>query len=217
MINIKDFFSGQEILEEVDSQINGKISVIKSFALGTFLQVGGLTQSGGVVHDIWRSTLKRIKKMIKEPQKILILGLGGGSCAKISRKLWPYTQMTGVDFDHKIVELGKKYLDLGSVNSEIVVGDAHEYLKKLLGDKKEFGLIIVDLYVGQELPVVFESDEFLSDVNSSLEQGGVVIFNRLYFGDKRPLVVKFAKKLERYFPKVEYYYPQANVMLICTK
>lgn len=217
MINIKDFFSGQEILEEVDSQINGKITVVKSFALGTFLQVGGLTQSGGVVHDIWRSTLKMVKKMIKEPQNILILGLGGGSCAKISRKLWPYTQITGVDFDNKIVDLGKKYLELESVNSEIVVSDAHDYLKKILGDKKEFSLIIVDLYVGQEMPVVFESDEFLLDVSKTLAQGGFVIFNRLYFGDKRPRVVKFAKKLEKYFSKVEYYYPQANVMLICTK
>ncbi len=217
MINLKKFFSGQEILEEANSPINGKITVVKSLALGTYFQVGGLTQSGGVVFDIWKSTLGKIKKAISEPQNILILGLGGGSCAKISRKIWPYTHITGVDFDSTIVDLGKKYLDLGSVNSEIVVSDAYDFLKKMREKKKEYNLIIVDLYVGQELPVIFESDSFLQDLSKTLTENGAVVFNRLYFGDKRPQVVRFAKKLERDFSNVEYFYPEANVMLICTK
>ena len=87
-MKIKDLLSGVVTLEEADSPINGKISVVKSLGFGTYLQVGNLTQSGGVVSGIWKKTLLKIKTLINEPQNILILGLGGGSCAKISRKLW---------------------------------------------------------------------------------------------------------------------------------
>jgi len=217
MLNLKNILSGSVVVEEVDSPLNGKITVSKSLGLGTYFQVGKLTQSGGVVVDIWRSTLNKIKKTLPDPQNMLILGLGGGSCAKLARKIWPYIHITGVDFDRTIVELGKKYLDLGSTNAEIIVGDACEFVEKTRNEKKDYNLVVVDLYVGTEFPVVFESDVFLVNLKNILAQKGMVVFNRLYFGEKRPLVVKFSKKLERCFSKVEFFYPEANVMLICSK
>lgn len=216
-MKIKDLLSGVVTLEEADSPINGKISVVKSFGYGTYLQVGNLTQSGGVVFGIWKKTLLRIKTLINEPQNILILGLGGGSCAKLSRKLWPYSIITGVDFDKTIVELGVKYLDLGKDSAEIVVSDAFEFVEKAVKDKKVYDLITIDLFVGQEFPVIFESDDFLKNVKSILSDGGIAVFNRLFFNEKRSQSMKFGEKLEKYFSKVEYFYPEANVMLICTK
>jgi spermidine synthase len=217
MVNLKDFLLGQIVVEEVNSPVNGKISVVKSIALGTYFQVGKLTQSGGVVYGIWKSTLNKIKTLAYKPNNVLIIGLGGGSCARILRKLWPQTHITGVDFDETIVDLGKKYLGLSEANADIVVSDAYEYVKSACNEKKEYSLIIVDLYVGQEFPVIFESDGFLENIKKALPQNGIVVFNRLYSGEKRPQAVKFAKKLEKYFTKVEYFYPEANVMLICTK
>jgi len=217
MNKLSSFFTGVKVIEEVDSPLNGRISVIKSIGLGTYFQVGNLTQSGGVVVDIWRMTLNRIKKILPDPQEILILGLGGGSCAKLARKMWPYVHITGVDFDSTIIELGKKYFDLGSTHADIIVGDACKFIEKTSKEKKYYGLVIVDLYVGQEFPVVFESDIFLKNLKNILAQKSIVIFNRLYYGEKRPQVVKFSHKLERYFAKVDLFYPEANVMLICSK
>ena len=39
-----DFSLTNKILEEVESGINGKIKVVKSLGLGTYIQVEGLTQ-----------------------------------------------------------------------------------------------------------------------------------------------------------------------------
>ena len=155
--------------------------------------------------------------MTNDPQSVLILGLGGGSCAVISRKQWPYAIITGVDFDKTIVDLGNKYLNLGKTDAEIVVDDANEFIEKSANDRKEYNLILVDLYVGQEFPVAFETDKFIENVGKSLPTGGVAVFNRLYSGEKRPASMAFGKKLEGYFTKVEYFFPEANVMLICTK
>ena len=56
-----DFLTGSWTVDEVESKVSGKITVIKSFAFGTYLSAGNLTQSGGVVYDVWRSTLKKVK------------------------------------------------------------------------------------------------------------------------------------------------------------
>ena len=56
------FNLGTKVLAKYESPINGKVEVIKSIAWGTYVQVGGLTQSGGVVYDVWKTTLKKIQK-----------------------------------------------------------------------------------------------------------------------------------------------------------
>ena len=116
-----------------------------------------------------------------------------------------------------IVELGVRYLDLGKDSVEIVVSDAFEFVEKAVRNKNVYDLITVDLFVGQEFPVIFESDDFLKNVKSILSDGGIAVFNRLFFNEKRSQSMKFGEKLEKYFSKVEYFYPEANVMLICAK
>ena len=194
---------GTKILSVRRSKFNGDLKVVRSFGLGTYIQAGGLTQSGGIVELIWKSTLKKIKS--KEIEKVLILGLGGGTVAKLTRKYWPDAEVMGIDIDPVMVELGEKYLGLGETNVKIKIQDAG---KPISG---KFDLVIVDLYQGDKFPKKFEDEKFLK----SLTRNKLVIFNRLYYGDKRPEAVKFGLKLQRIFKKVEYYYPEANLMFLC--
>lgn len=199
---------GTRILEERKSNFNGNLRVVKSFGLGTYIQANGLTQSGGVVESIWKSTLKRIayreKRIVKN---CLILGLGGGTVAKLIRKLWPDVKITGVEIDPVMVELGKKYLELDKSDVDIKIADASNSALYA----KRYDLVVVDLYQGDKFPKKFEDENFLE----KLTRNKLVIFNRLYYGDKRPEAVKFGLKLQKIFKKVEYYYPEANLMLLC--
>lgn len=204
---------GTKILEDRNSPINGKIRVVKDLAWGTHIQAEGLTQSGGVVESIWRSTLKNLRT--KKLKNCLILGLGGGTAAKLVRKFWPEAKIVGVEVDLIMVELGKKYMGLEEIEVEIKIGDAQAIINQLSTINKEFDLILVDLYVGDKVPEKFKSDEFLELVLRLLTDNGTAVFNRLYYGEKRPEAMKFGKKLEKVFPKVEYFYPEANLMLLC--
>jgi len=200
---------GTKILEERKSKFNGRIQVIRSLGFGTYIQVEGLTQSGGIVTDVWKTTLKKLRT--KEIKNCLILGLGGGSAAKLVRKYWPNCKITGVEIDPVMVELGKKYLGLGQIGMEIEICDAFTYpLSAVRCD-----LVVVDLYVGDEFPKKFESERFSSLVHGLLTDSGVAVFNRLYYGEKRKEAVKFGNKLEKIFKKVDWFYPQANLMLLC--
>lgn len=196
---------GTKTLEERESKYNGSLKVVKSLGLGTYIQAKGLTQSGGIVESIWKKTLRKISK--RKVKNILILGLGGGTVAKLSRKIWPDSKITGIDIDPNMIELGKKYLRLEEYDVNIKIEDAG----KLHTDK--FDLVIVDLYNGDEFPKKFEEETFLK----KLTKNNLVIFNRLYYGDKRPAAVKFGLKLKKIFSDVEYFYPEANLMFICQK
>lgn len=208
-------FLNNKILKTVNSPINGKIEVVKSLAFGTYISIGGLTQSGGIVYEIWKKTLRRIKRENIIINKCLILGLGGGSVSKLVKKYWPNSYTTGVEIDKTMVKLGKEYLDLKDV--EINVRDAYKFCMRSLKSKKRYDLIIVDLYIGDKFPEKFESTEFLKVINKLLSKKGIIVFNRLYYDRKRKDAVVFAQKLEKIFKNVEYFYPEANLMLICSK
>lgn len=216
MGKLEDFLTGTQILEEVDSPINGKISVIRSLVFGTYVSVGGLTQSGGVLKNIWKKTFKILKnKKTKKIKKCLILGLGGGTAAKLIGEFWPGAKITGVDIDPLMVKLGNKYLGLDKCGVNVVIGDAKDYVRLSSKSKRKFDLILVDLYIGDEFPKKFESEAFLKLILKLLSIDGTAIFNRLYSGDKRTKALKFGKKLERVFEKIDVVYPEANVMYIC--
>jgi len=66
--------------------------------------------------------------------------------------------------------------------------------------------VIVDTYLG---------DKFIDITRLHLTKSKIIVFNRLCYGDKRPEAVKFGRKLEKIFPKVEWFYPEANLMFFC--
>lgn len=201
----------ERIIESCQSDFNGRIEVVSSLAWGKYIRVGGITQSGGVVEKIWRSVFKNIKGDFKE---ILILGLGGGSVAKVLRGRSKKTRITGVEIDPLMVNFGKNYLGLDNSKVKIEIDDAKKWL---LENKKKFDLIIVDVYQGRIYPSFFESDLFLKSLKSHLVVGGIVVFNRLYNShlDVRKSAVKFGDKLEKEFKEVNRIYPLANLIFIC--
>ncbi len=213
MSNVRDFLSGHKVLEEVDSPINGKLTVVKDIAWGTYIKTGNLSQSGGVVDKVWNTTLKKLAKNKKDIDTCLILGLGGGGMVKIVKKYWPETKIVGVDIDPVFVNLGRKYMDLDDREVEIVIKDAHKYLTN---NSNKYDLICVDVYVGDRVPEKFRSVEFVGLVKKTLSKNGVAIFNRLYSGDERNQAMKFLDSLKEVFNKTETVHPEANIMFICS-
>lgn len=202
-----DFITGVKIIEERSSKFNKNIKVIKSLAFGTYIQVDNLTQSGGVVYEVWRTVLKIVNRKSIIVNRCLILGLGGGSAAKLVKKFWPKAKITGIDIDPLMVELGKKYLGMPDIN--IVLGDAGKL------PNQRFDLILVDTYLGYDYPEKFEKEGFIRRIKTHLTSKGIAIFNRLYWAEKRPLATKFGDKLDEIFKRVDRVFPEANIMFVC--
>lgn len=207
-------FIGSKVIKTVDSKINGKVEVIKSLAFGTYITVGGLTQSGGIVYEIWKKTLRKVKRQKKEIKNCLILGLGGGSVSDLISKFWPTVKIIGVEIDPMMADLGKEFLDLKNTN--IKISDAFNYCLTAIKQKEKYDLVVVDLYVGDKFPDKFDSLKFVNLTKKILSEDGIIIFNKLYYREKRKESLDFAKKVEEVYKNVEYFYPEANLMLICS-
>ncbi|KKQ91917.1 MAG: Spermine synthase [Candidatus Woesebacteria bacterium GW2011_GWA2_40_7] len=205
-----------KILEERKSKFNGDVRVVKTLGMGTYIQANGLTQSGGIVSTMWQSTLSKIRSTKSEIRNVLILGLGGGTVAKLIRKNWPQAEITGIDIDPIMVELGKKYLDLDKLGVQVTVRDASNLSNLPNHPNQKYDLIIVDLYNGDKFPKKFETDNYIHLVSSLLARSGVAVFNRLYYKEKKIEAEEFGKKLNKVFKNVESFRPVSNIMYICT-
>lgn len=214
MASLKNFFhDGSILFKEVESPINGVLTVKWDITFGYQIMGGGLWQVGGPVRTIWKYALDRVKQET-EVSHALILGLGGGSIAKLIRENWKDSKITGVDVDPVIVELGKDYLGLSHLNVDILIGDAYEFLEK--AKKVTYDLVCVDTYVGDSFPKQFESPNFLENVKKCLSENGVAVFNRLYYSDKRKAADAFEVELSKHFKFVKSLYPELSALYVCS-
>lgn len=200
-----DYFFPQTVAN-FSSLINGKISVVKSFGQYKVL-VGTYEQSGPWVHRVWQKALKTIPA----PSTVLILGLGTGVVARF----FPHSQITGVEIDPVMLQIGGKYFHLSELtNLKVITGDAVLWLK---ATTQTFDLILVDVYLGKSFPASLNSPEFLRKLSHSLSQDGRVVFNRLTIKNGDFVREEFIDKLQKFFKidtelKIEF-----NTFLFCSK
>ena len=166
---IKSWLWPQRIEVRV-SRFNGKVEVWR-YGNQISLRVDGLTQSGGLMEEIWEKAMKVVYSQQLSVNRILILGLGGGTATKVAKKYWPQAQITGVDIDPVMVELGKKYL--GLKGAKIIISDAVKFVEET---EEQFDGILVDVYQGRKIPKAVQTQGF---INKLKKLGKWIIFNRL--------------------------------------
>lgn len=195
---------GPKVIDEFDSKYSGKIQVRQAWGY-KYVATGNLTQSGGVVADIWRPFLKKVSPF---EAKWLILGLGAGTAAKLIPQP---AQITGIEIDPVMIEIGKKYFDLDKIpNLKILNIDAKDYLPKT---KDRFDFILVDLYLGDQPPSFLYSSKFL---NKLAKLGKLVIINHLFYDeDKKRKAQALITSLNKYFQNIKLNHVLTNLMIIC--
>lgn len=191
-----------QLLEKRSSKYNQQIKIYR-FLGKPFVSVGNLTQSGGLVTKIWQSVVNHTSKhqfLQSPPRSILILGLGAGSCVKPIIDKWPKTQITALEIDPVMIDVGKKYFALDAFNKlKIINQDAFVWFKK---NKRLYDLILIDMYQGAKIHPQANSVQFLNNVKNSLTQSGIAVFNRLSTKDSQSANRAFLTLLKQQFTHV---------------
>jgi len=127
-------------------------------------------------------------------RSLLVLGLGGGSVARVLRALAPGARIIGVERDRGVLRAARRGLGLGALGVEVVVADARSYLSRL---RQRFDLIVEDVFVGSGRAV--HKPEWLAGpglgrLARRLAPGGLLVSNAL---DEAPAT---ASEFARLFP-----------------
>lgn len=209
-MNIAAFFWPQTIAL-VNSKYNRQIKIVE-FLGRRYIDVGGLMQSGGFLEKIFAKGIKKLH--ISTPKKILVLGLGGGSIINVFNKFYPLAAITAVEIDQKMIDVGRKYLNLNNARHlKIIVKDAFEEIYNI---KDKYDLIFIDLYHGYEIAGKISRDKFLLKLKLVLNKNGNVIFNHIYFRNHISEANKFLDKLKEVFHYVITTKIYSNI-LVCAK
>lgn len=129
-------------------------------------------------------------------RSLLLLGMGGGSAARLARALAPRARVVGVEIDPEVVRLARRWFDLDALGLEVAVADARSYLAR---SRRRFDVILEDVFVGGSRDV--HKPDWLPEPGLELAfrrlaPGGILASNAL---DEAPEV---ARALARRFPRV---------------
>lgn len=167
-------------LETLTSELHDALSVF--YVKGEYqLCTPEAIYSYGKRYDNYYKALEAMS-LPEDGARVLLLGLGLGSIPWILEKHFHKAyDYTAVELDHTVIELAEKYT-LDELDSPILTyaTDALHYVQLT---EEHFDLIMVDVFLGDEIPEAFESQSFLEDVKECLEPDGKVLLNRLYLYD----------------------------------
>jgi len=110
-----------------------------------------------------------------EPERVLVLGLGGGA---ITGRFWhdyPDVAVDSVEIDPVVVDVARKYFWLPEdERSRVFVEDARRYVQTT---SETYDIVIVDAYYSDALPFHLTTDEFLREVKAVMAPDGVLAYN----------------------------------------
>ncbi len=118
-------------------------------------------------------------------RSVLLLGLGGGSVARLVRAIAPAARVVGVEFDPDVVAAAQRHFDLDALGIEIVCDDARAVLVR---ERRRFDLVIDDIFVGRGRNVhkpAWLPDPYLGLAAKRVAAGGILVSNSI---DEAPAV-----------------------------
>ncbi len=162
----------------IASTHNPDIRVIREWG-GMKLLVNGSRQSGPYIRGLWEKAFTRFPlKDIGGVKTILVLGLGGGTVIELLAKRYPTANITAVDIDPAMIAIAKEYFGIDKIpNVRLVRADAKQFVER--AKKDAYDLVIVDLFIGREIPGFVESEQFYRSLKEVRTPDGVIILNYL--------------------------------------
>ena len=137
--------------------------------------------SYGNLQKVWELTLDQIP--FRGIERILILGMGGGSSIELLRDKFKFTgKIVAVEIDPVIIDIARFEFNITpNKNLKIECIDAAEYVTK---KTRKFDVILVDVFIDDKIPGKLLSREFWKQLSQKTNKGGRILFNAFTDVDK---------------------------------
>lgn len=113
-----------------------------------------------------------------EPQRILIIGLGGGTMSNTLAALYPESEIDNVEIDPAVIKVAREYFEFfenGKVKT--YAQDGRIFIKRALMKKHTYDWIILDAFNGDYIPEHLMTKEFLTEAKDLLTDNGILSAN----------------------------------------
>src|SRR5437763_12929871 len=112
------------------------------------------------------------------PQRILILGLGGGPLPSAFQRLFPDAAIDAVEIDPAVVRVARKYFGFEQApKTRVFEEDGRVFVKRMQRTNAQYDLIVLDAFDHEYIPEHMLTREFLLEVRSLLGEHGVLAAN----------------------------------------
>jgi spermidine synthase len=158
---------------KIDSDFSGMLEI--TFVNGRkLLDSKNANYSFGSLQKVLETGISKIP--LEQVSNILLLGLGGGSIIKSLTDRFNYKgKIHAVEWDKKIISIAKDEFNIqNSSTLTIIHSDATDYVTNC---KYAYDLLIVDLFIDDEVPPQFYSVEFCIHLSNIITNQGHMLFN----------------------------------------
>jgi spermidine synthase len=136
-----------------------------------------LTEPNKLVFNYARMVMAALY-MNPSPQRILILGLGGGTLPTAFQRLFPAASIDAVEIDPAVVRVAREYFGFDpNATTRVFEEDGRVFVKRMQKQNAHYDLIVLDAFDHQYIPEHMLTREFLLEVKSLLADRGVLAAN----------------------------------------
>ncbi|MBA6414531.1 fused MFS/spermidine synthase [Colwellia sp. 6M3] len=118
------------------------------------------------------------------PERILIIGLGGGTMSNALHQIYPKATITNVEIDPAVIKVARNYFTFFE-NDHItaIAQDGRIFVKRESIKKQQYDWIILDAFNGDYIPEHLMTQEFLQEAKNLLSANGVLAANTFSVSD----------------------------------
>ena len=115
---------------------------------------------------------------VPAPERILMVGLGGGSLAKYCHRHLPQATFTTVELSSEVIALRSRFdIPADSERFSIVCADGADYLRTARTQDACTDVLLIDGFDRDGQPAQLSSAAFYDDCRAALRPGGVLVVN----------------------------------------
>lgn len=112
------------------------------------------------------------------PQRVLVVGLGGGTIPLTFADLYPDTQIDIVEIDEAVFNVAKEFFFFEeNDNMRVTVNDARVFIKRAGLTNQKYDYIVLDAFSGDYIPEHMLTQEFLEEVKQIMTPDAVLVAN----------------------------------------
>ncbi len=112
------------------------------------------------------------------PQRVLVIGLGGGTLPGVLPRIVPSVKIDAVEIDPAVVRVARKFFGFAPGSETAVFEeDGRVFVKRMLKRGARYDLVLVDAFDDEYIPEHLLTREFLLEVRGLLAERGVLAAN----------------------------------------